>query len=65
MAEAVAIPKTAKKPNIKAAIERGEGILRLAPCWVPRSFLMPGRRLKLHPAIREILQGGKTDPQQD
>ena len=26
-----------------------DGILRLAPTWVPRSFLMPGRRLKLHP----------------
>jgi hypothetical protein len=22
---------------------------RLAPCWVPRAFLVPGRRLKLHP----------------
>ena len=29
------------------AIEAGEGVLRLAPTWVPRSFLMPGRRLKL------------------
>lgn len=34
----------------KAALEQGEGILRLAPNWVPRSFLQPGRRLKLHPA---------------
>src|SRR5689334_2340517 len=25
------------------------GIFRLAPTWVPRSFLMPGRRLKLAP----------------
>src|SRR5204863_1651124 len=33
-----------------AALEAGEGLLRLAPNWVPRSFLMPGRRLKLHPA---------------
>jgi len=33
----------------KAALERGEGILRLAPTWVPRSFLHPGRRLKLAP----------------
>ncbi len=49
MPEAVAVPQTAKKPNVKAAIEAGEGILRLAPCWVPRSFLMPGKRLKLHP----------------
>jgi len=24
-------------------------LLRLAPCWVPRSFLQPGKRLKLHP----------------
>ncbi len=31
------------------AMEAGEGILRLAPNWVPRSFLQPGRRLKLHP----------------
>src|SRR3954449_1592866 len=31
----------------RAAIEAGEGILRLAPTWVPRSFLMPGARLKL------------------
>ncbi|MEK7795536.1 MAG: hypothetical protein AAB353_13450 [Candidatus Hydrogenedentota bacterium] len=30
-------------------MEAGEGILRLAPTWVPRSFLQPGRRLKLHP----------------
>ncbi len=33
----------------KEALEAGEGILRLAPCWVPRSFLQPGRRIKLHP----------------
>jgi hypothetical protein len=33
--------------TIREAIENGEGILRLAPNWVPRSFLMPGRRLKL------------------
>lgn len=34
----------------RTALEAGEGILRLAPTWVPRSFLHPGRRLKLHPA---------------
>ncbi len=27
-----------------------QGILRLEPCWVPRSFMIPGRRLRLHPA---------------
>ncbi|MBV9480181.1 MAG: hypothetical protein JO249_05440 [Acidobacteria bacterium] len=31
----------------RRAIEAGEGILRLTPTWVPRSFLVPGRRLKL------------------
>lgn len=35
---------------IKQALDAGKGILRLAPTWVPRSFLMPGRRIKLHPA---------------
>ncbi|MGB7161461.1 MAG: hypothetical protein WBD40_25605 [Tepidisphaeraceae bacterium] len=32
-----------------AALEQGGGLLRLAPCWVPRSFLQPGKRLKLDP----------------
>jgi hypothetical protein len=31
------------------ALEESGGLLRLAPCWVPRSFLQPGQRLKLHP----------------
>jgi hypothetical protein len=31
----------------RKALDDGEGILRLAPTWVPRSFLMPGGRLKL------------------
>ena len=30
-------------------LARTGGLLRVAPCWVPRSFLQPGRRLKLHP----------------
>ncbi|MGE5756060.1 MAG: hypothetical protein ACM35G_10155 [Planctomycetaceae bacterium] len=33
----------------RAALDAGEGILRLAPTWVPRSLLMPGGRLKLAP----------------
>lgn len=33
----------------KEALDAGGGILRLAPNWVPRSFLHPGRRIKLHP----------------
>src|SRR5689334_731033 len=31
------------------ALNAGEGILRLAPAWVPRSFMVPGGRLRLHP----------------
>jgi hypothetical protein len=31
------------------ALEQGSGIVRLAPNWVPRSFCVPGRRIKLHP----------------
>jgi hypothetical protein len=34
----------------KQALDQGEGILRLAPAWVPRAFCIPGRRIKLHPA---------------
>ena len=44
--------KTVKK-NVRSLVEgalaENEGLLRLAPCWVPRSFLQPGKRLKLHP----------------
>lgn len=32
-----------------AALSETDGILRLSPTWVPRSFLQPGRRLKLRP----------------
>ena len=35
---------------IAQAFEQGEGILRLAPTWVPRAFCIPGKRIKLHPA---------------
>lgn len=33
----------------KKLLEQGEGIYRLAPTWVPRSFCRPGKRIKLHP----------------
>ncbi len=39
------------------ALEQGKGILRLAPNWVPRSFCVPGRRIKLHPDDYYILGG--------
>jgi hypothetical protein len=34
---------------IQEVINAGDGVLRLEPAWVPRSFMIPGRRLKLHP----------------
>ncbi len=37
------------KAIVERALQQGEGILRLAPTWVPRSFCVPGRRIKLHP----------------
>ena len=42
-----------KKDNVAAILEQamdaGGGILRLTPTWVPRSFLHPGKRIKLAP----------------
>jgi hypothetical protein len=42
-----------KKDNVSSALSRaldaGGGLLRLAPAWVPRSFLHPGKRIKLAP----------------
>src|ERR1700676_2870369 len=34
---------------ILKALSEGDGVVRLAPCWVARAFLMPGGRLKLDP----------------
>jgi hypothetical protein len=58
MAKKTTTKATTSKPSkpqigpgglIHRAFEAGAGILRLAPTWVPRSFLMPGRRIKLAP----------------
>jgi hypothetical protein len=42
-----------KRDNVAQVLDRaldaGEGLLRLTPTWVPRSFLHPGKRIKLHP----------------
>jgi hypothetical protein len=35
---------------VDRALDVGQGLLRLTPTWVPRSFLHPGRRIRLHPA---------------
>src|SRR6266436_2984026 len=37
------------KSLVEAELSRTGGLLRLAPTWVPRSFLQPGLRIKLHP----------------
>src|SRR5881394_759683 len=34
---------------VEGALGDNDGLLRLAPCWIPRSFLQPGKRLKLAP----------------
>jgi len=39
------------------ALHQGNGILRLVPNWVPRSFCIPGRRIKLHPDDYYVLGG--------
>ena len=41
------------------ALEQGNGIFRLAPTWVPRSFCVPGRRIKLHPDDYYVLGGAR------
>ncbi len=47
---------TATKPKtdnvgklLASALDAGAGLLRLTPTWVPRSFLHPGKRIKLAP----------------
>lgn len=37
------------RSQVQQALDAGHGLLRLEPTWVPRSFMIPGRRLKLHP----------------
>lgn len=34
---------------LNQAMDAGGGLLRLTPTWVPRSFLHPGKRIRLHP----------------
>src|SRR5436305_11294844 len=37
------------RADVQKAVNEFDGVLRLQPNWVPRSFMIPGRRLKLHP----------------
>ncbi|QHV99683.1 class I mannose-6-phosphate isomerase [Spirosoma endbachense] len=48
---------TEKVTVAEKALEQGKGILRLTPTWVPRSFCVPGRRIKLHPDDYYVLGG--------
>src|ERR1051326_7555042 len=41
--------KANTKSIVEAELSRTGGLLRLSPTWVPRSFLQPGLRIKLHP----------------
>lgn len=46
-------PNVVNSDNVAQILDRAmdanEGLLRLTPTWVPRSFLHPGKRIKLHP----------------
>ena len=37
------------RSTVQEAVDAGSGVLRLEPAWVPRTFMLPGRRLRLHP----------------
>src|SRR4051812_32543095 len=41
--------KSSVQGLVEGALAETGGLLRLAPAWVPRSFLQPGLRIKLHP----------------
>nr|WKN35775.1 hypothetical protein K4G66_25745 [Tunicatimonas sp. TK19036] len=52
--------ETVEKMNVaQQALDQGKGIVRLAPTWVPRSFCVPGRRIKLHPDDYYVLGGAR------
>src|SRR5580704_16249671 len=51
------IPLSDAASFIREALSEGQGVVRLAPCWVPRVFLMPGGRLKLDTRDLYILGG--------
>jgi len=43
------VVKKSTQSLVEAELGRTGGLLRLAPAWVPRSFLQPGLRIELHP----------------
>lgn len=48
----------AVKKLIEEEIKKTDGILRLAPAWVTRTILLPGKRIKIHPS--EMYPRGST-----
>ena len=48
-----------KTSTAQKAFDQGQGIVRLVPTWVPRSFCVPGRRIKLHPDDYYVLGGAR------
>jgi hypothetical protein len=49
MAEAKIVDANSVAKVLDRALDAGAGLLRLTPTWIPRSFLYPGKRIKLHP----------------
>ena len=49
-----------QKELAEKLLAEGDGILRLTPTWVPRSFCRPGRRIRLHPDDYFALPGIAT-----
>ena len=37
------------RSQVQDALAAADGLLRLEPAWVPRTFMHPGRRLRLQP----------------
>jgi hypothetical protein len=56
---APSLARTSRTSSFENALEEGQGVLRLAPNWVPRSFCVPGRRIKLHPLDYFALGGAR------
>jgi hypothetical protein len=43
------LARSTRSSAAERVLDQGQGVVRLAPTWIPRSFCVPGRRLKLHP----------------
>ena len=51
--------RSTRHSSFAAAFDHGQGVLRMAANWVPRSFCVPGRRIKLHPDDYFALGGAR------